>query len=388
MAERPGKGNQAGVPAGRPESLFTSPLSLLAAESILARRRPEDFRWRYEDGLALYAVAEAGRRHGRHDLLSSVSAVYESLVAPDGAIAGFRREDYNLDQINPGRLLFDLGRERGDPRYARAIDTLRAQLEAQPRCVSGGFWHKGLYPNQMWLDGLYMAEPFYLRSALEGGDAEAVADVLLQFRLAESVCRDEATGLLHHAWDESRRQAWADPASGKSPNFWGRAMGWLAMALVDCLALLPPGHQGAEALNGALRRLLTALLRFADPETGLWWQIVDKGSSPGNYLEISASSMFIYALARGLNLGLLSGEAFGSAAAKAWTSLVKGFVTRDEKGLFSLGGICAVAGLGGSPYRDGSYRYYLSEPVVSDDFKGVGPFILAALEMERQVPPS
>lgn len=385
MALRP---HEEALPAS-PQEAFGLPLSIAAAESIAGRRRPEDFRWRYEDGLALYAVSEAGFRRGRPELSGYAEAAMRHLVSPEGSIAGYREDEYNLDQVNPGKLLFGLAKRTGEQRWMAAADLLRRQLENQPRCPSGGFWHKGIYPNQMWLDGLYMAAPFYLEYSLVRKDAKGVADVVSQFCLAEKGCLDAGSGLLRHAWNETRSEPWAEPGTGRSPNFWGRAMGWYAMALVDSLALLSGCGTGAgtfpearEALLGIFRRVMAAVVAHADRETGLWWQVLDASGREGNYLETSASAMFIYALARGARLGLLDPGACRAPAEKAWASMVSRNVSRAGDGFLTLGGICSVAGLGGRPYRDGSYQYYLSEPVVSDDFKGVGPFVLAALEME------
>jgi len=387
------------------------PLSLAAAASVTSRRPVDGYRWRYEDGLVLLGIGEAGRRKAKPDLVDFTRRVVERLVSADGSIEGYRRDEYNLDQINPGKLLFDLRDGTGDPRYAKAIATLAGQLRSQPRTPSGGFWHKGIYPNQMWLDGLYMAAPFYLRLCLEGeaaaGDqsgaalageaAEApfggLADVLRQFELAETHCLDHSTGLLRHAWDEARLQAWADPETGRSPHAWGRAMGWFAMALVDCIGLARDacarragGGTDAAALEaalaGMLRRLAESVSHNVDTDSGLAWQVMDLPGDEGNYLECSASCMFVYAFAKGVTLGVLEPR-FLEAARKAWVSIQERFVAPCEDGLLSLGGICQVAGLGGKPYRDGSCRYYLSEPVVRDDYKGLGPFILAALEMEE-----
>jgi unsaturated rhamnogalacturonyl hydrolase len=383
------------------------PLSLAAATAVVSRRPTEGYRWRYEDGLVLLGVRETGLRKARAELVDFVRAAVERLVAPDGSIEGYRRDEYNLDQVNPGKLLFGLRGSSDDPRYVKAIAALADQLRTQPRTPSGGFWHKGIYPNQMWLDGLYMAAPFYLRLVLEGEAAagsrvavagaarigEGLADVARQFELAETHCLDRSTGLLRHAWDEARLQAWADPETGRSPHAWGRAMGWFAMALADCLGIArdvrigrTDGGAGTAVLEatlaGMLRRLADAVSCNLDPETGLAWQVMDRPGDEGNYLECSASCMFVYAFAKGAALGVLEPRLLETAK-KAWASIRARFVAAGEDGLLSLGGICQVAGLGGKPYRDGSYRYYLSEPVVRDDYKGLGPFILAALEMEE-----
>lgn len=363
-----------------------APPSVAAATALVARRRPGDFRWRYEDGLVLLALAECGRRRDRPELLAYVEEALRGLLLPGGGIRGYRLEDWNLDQVKPGLLLLDFASRLGPGQAEAGLALLRAQLAGQPRSPSGAFWHKGIYPDQLWLDGLYMAAPFHLRTSLEAGSQAGVEDVLSQFRLALEHCSEPGQpGLLKHAWNEGSAQAWADPQTGRSPNFWARAMGWFLMAQADCLGLLPPGHAGRTGLEAAFRQVAAGVLSVADPETGLWWQVLDQAGVPGNYLEASASAMFVYALMKGHGLGLL-GPSRGvdplGAARKAWASIQARFVRPGEDGLLSLGGICQVAGLGGQPYRDGSLAYYLSEPVVRDDFKGTGPYILAALGIE------
>jgi unsaturated rhamnogalacturonyl hydrolase len=255
-------------------------------------------------------------------------------------------------------------------------------LKSQPRTSEGGFWHKKIYPEQMWLDGLYMAEPFYAEYAATFREGADFDDIARQFVLMERHARDSRTGLLYHGWDESRKQRWADPATGRSPNFWGRAMGWYAMALVDTLDYFPKGHPQRAELLAILRRLAAAVEKYQEPESGLWYQVLDRGGAEGNYLEASASCMFVYALAKGVRQGYLPAS-YLKVARKGYQGIVGRFVETDAGGLVSLKGIVSVAGLGGSPYRDGSYQYYLSEKVVADDPKGVGAFLMASSEMER-----
>jgi unsaturated rhamnogalacturonyl hydrolase len=233
----------------------------------------------------------------------------------------------------------------------------------------------------MWLDGLYMASPFYARYVSENGPAEEAADVVRQFTLIESHARDSATGLLYHAWDESREQRWANPETGCSPHFWGRALGWYCMALVDALDYIP-----SEDLIAIARRLTAPLEHFQHKESGLWYQVLDQGTREKNYLETSCSAMFVYFLLKMLRKGYVSeaqAESVRRTALAGYDGLTRLMLRRDEAaGELHLSGICSVAGLGGTPYRDGSFAYYVSEPVVADDFKGVGPFILASLECE------
>lgn len=359
----------------------TQPWSARMADSVIRRHAPAAAQWHYEHGLALMAVERVGRASGAARYNQFVKATLDRFVAPDGAIRSYRAEEYNLDQINPGKLLFGLWRDSGDGRYRKALALLRGQLDTQPRTQSGGFWHKLIYPHQMWLDGLYMAAPFYAEYARTFGEPAALDDVAHQFSLAERQTRDPATGLLYHAWDESRQQRWADPITGCSPHFWGRAMGWYAMALVDTLDLFPAEHPRRPELLAILGRLAEAVAQVQDPATGLWHQVLDQGGRAGNYLEASASCMFAYVLARGARMGYLP-EHYLLAARTGYAGIVRELIGVDAQGLVTLDRVCAVAGLGGSPYRDGSYEYYVGERVAANDYKGVGPFILASLEIE------
>lgn len=358
------------------------------ALSVTRRLKPADFRWHYEDGLVVQSIYNLGRHHGCQVFLDWSRSMMDTRIREDGSIVTYCEEDYNLDQINPGKLLFDLYRETGKERYRVALETLRVQLRNQPRTASGGFWHKKIYPHQMWLDGLYMQGPFYARYAREFGTTEDWDDLLSQLVLIESHTRDPRTGLLHHAWDESRKQLWANPVTGCSPHVWGRAMGWYCMALVDILDYLPGTKEyepwRLKATDIACR-LSRAVRGVQDQDSSLWFQILDQGGRERNYLESSASAMFVYFLFKAARMQYLPPEESAMAREAAWSGyhgLVRQMLFRDESGGLHLGGICSVAGLGGTPYRDGSFDYYMQEPVVQDDFKGVGPFILASLEGE------
>jgi unsaturated rhamnogalacturonyl hydrolase len=306
----------------------------------------------------------------------------DSLVRSDGSIAGYAPTEYNLDQINEGRALFALSDRTHDPRYSKAIDQLREQLHTQPRTAEGGFWHKQIYPQQMWLDGLYMAEPFYAEYAKRHGDTTAMNDVVRQFLLVARHLRDPKTGLYYHAWDSVHQQPWADSATGLSKNFWGRAVGWYLMAAMDVLDYLPATHRNRPELIRVVQQLVDAVARVQDPVTGVWWQVLDQPNRAKNYLEASGSSMFTYAFAKGARLGVLA-PSYRERAMRAFDGMIANFVSVGADGLVSINGICKVAGLGGNPPRDGSYEYYVSEPVVSNDYKGVGAFILAAHELGR-----
>ncbi|HEX3073823.1 MAG TPA: glycoside hydrolase family 88 protein, partial [Ignavibacteriales bacterium] len=259
---------------------------------------------------------------------------------------------------------------------------LRSQLKTHPRTSEGGFWHKKIYPNQMWLDGLYMAEPFYTQYAQTFNEPEALNVVAKQFELIDKHLKDRETGLYFHGWDESGQMKWADPVKGTSPNFWGRALGWYMMALVDVLDYMSEDHPAHAKLVKSFQDLSASLLNYRDGEKKLWHQIIDKGGKEGNYLEASASMMFIYAYAKGYNEGYLDRKYYG-AAMESFNAALKYLVTMDESGAIYLNHTVSVGGLGGNPYRDGSYEYYLSEPQRVNDFKGYGPFLLAAIELEK-----
>jgi len=358
------------------------PWSVRVAESVVKRNPIVVFdKWDYAAGLVLLAMQRLPAVTKDARFADYVKRSVDSLVGPDGTIKAYRQADFNLDQINEGRVLFALAYATHDSRYGRAADRLRAQLAAQPRTADGGFWHKQIYPEQMWLDGLYMAEPFYAQYAQRHGDTAAMSDVTRQFLIAAQHLRDSTTGLYYHAWDSAHRQPWADPATGRSKNFWGRAVGWYLMAAVDVLYYLPAKHPNRPALVRVVQQLADAAARVQDT-SGVWWQVLDQPNRPRNYLEESASAMFTYSFAKGARMGYLAPKYY-ALATRAFDGMLRQFVSTDADGVVSIGGICKVAGLGGNPPRDGTYEYYVNEPVVSDDYKGVGAFMLAAIELGR-----
>jgi unsaturated rhamnogalacturonyl hydrolase len=364
----------------------TEPVSERMVRSVMERYRPEQVQWHYEHGLVLQSIFLKGRRTAREDLCSYVKSMYDTKITAAGDILGYREEDFNLDQINPGKTLFLLFKKYGEEKYRNAIEKLRRQLQGQPRTNTGGFWHKLIYPWQMWLDGLYMAGPFYAQYSAEFNGGADFDDVVRQFTLIESKTADRETGLLYHAWDESRKQLWANPETGCSPHFWGRAMGWYCMALADTLDFITPACQKHyRALAAIARRLLAPLLKYQDKKSGLWFQVLDQGQRENNYTESSASSMFVYFLLKMIRLEIFRKNdcpQAAEAARRAYEGLLRDKLEEDPSGGLHLTGICKVAGLGGKPYRDGSYAYYVGETVAADDFKGLGPFILASMEYE------
>ncbi|MGA8939128.1 MAG: glycoside hydrolase family 88 protein [Acidobacteriaceae bacterium] len=306
----------------------------------------------------------------------------DALVLPDGSIPTYNASADTLDNLALGRELLLMYRVTLDARYYKAAVLLRQQLAVQPRTASGGFWHKKIYPDQMWLDGLYMAEPFYAEYASVFHEPQDFADITKQFTLIEAHARDPKTGLLYHAWDQSRKQRWANPSTGASHVFWARGMGWYMMALVDTLPYYPQNDPDRARLIAILNRTAEAVARVQDARTGLWYQVLDKPGADGNYFESSAACMFVYALQKGVRLGYLP-EKYSANAAHGWHGILDQFVRPGANGSVTLTGTVKGVGLGGTPYRDGSYDYYVHAPVGSNDPKGVGAFLLAATEMEN-----
>jgi unsaturated rhamnogalacturonyl hydrolase len=351
-------------------------------DSITYRDEPKSARWNYEQGLMLEACFRMWEHTRDKQYLQYIKRHMDYYIADDGSIRTYRVTEYNLDNLMPGKALVRLSQQEPSEKYRRATDTLMSQFENQPRTKDGGFWHKAIYPHQMWLDGLYMGQPFRALYANVNNKPAFFDDIAKQFLLIEQHLRDSKTGLFYHGWDESKQQKWADPKTGCSPNFWGRSIGWYAMALVDVLEYMPKEHPQRGTLLNIVRNLAESILTYRDESTKLWYQVMDKAGAPGNYLEASASSMFTYVFAKGANLGYLP-ESYKNAAAESYQGIVNNFVSIDDNGIVHLNHICKVSGLGGNPYRDGSYEYYVGEPQRTDDFKGYGPFWLAAIELEK-----
>jgi unsaturated rhamnogalacturonyl hydrolase len=343
-------------------------------------KRPK---WNYTHGLVLMAAFRSWEETGEQAYFDYIKAYYDEMIDADGKINfNYRVDNYNIDHIKPGINLFDLYEQTGDARYLTALQILRDQLKTHPRTSDGAFWHKNIYPHQLWLDGVYMNAPFYARYGKVFNEPENFDDVVLQITTVADRTRDPHTGLLFHAYDESRQMPWSNPETGHSPNFWGRAMGWYMMSLVDALDYFPANHEGRAVVTDILQRLTDALLNYQDPDTGLWYQVVDQPGREGNYPEASVSSMVAYTIAKAVNNQLLD-ISYMAAAQKAYQGILDHLVSYDEEGYIHLNDVCGVAGLGGNPYRDGSYEYYINEIIRSNDPKGVGPFMLLSMEMEK-----
>jgi len=363
------------------------------ADSVIAQRGDAPAykpggraKWDYSVGLFTLSLLKLNGQANNLRYVAFTTNVIGSFITADGEIQTYAVDEYQLDALNSGKTLLALWQLAGDGRYQKAATLLRKQLDTQPRTFDGGFWHKQRYTNQMWLDGIYMAEPFYAEYAKLFGETNSFDNVAKQLRLIDEHTYDAKTGLNYHGWDAAKVQPWANPATGCSSNFWGRAVGWYAMALVDVLDYFPTNHPARPQIIATFQKTCAGIIKWQDPQTGLWWQVMDQGGRKGNYQEATASAMFVYALAKGVNRGYLP-RSDAAAAEKGYNGIVKNLIKDDGGGKWSLTQCCSVAGLGfansaGRP-RDGSFDYYVSEPVVKNDLKGVGPFILAGIELQQ-----
>ncbi|MEO6611921.1 MAG: glycoside hydrolase family 88 protein [Chitinophagaceae bacterium] len=339
-------------------------------------------KWTYDMGVILKGFEGLWLNTGNVTYFNYIQQQMDVFVQNDGTIRTYKQDEFNIDNVNNGKLLLLLYRVTLKEKYLKAATLLREQLRHHPRTNEGGFWHKKIYPNQMWLDGLYMGEPFYAEYAMLSHEDTAFNDIANQFIWMEKHARDATTGLLYHAWDESRQMKWANPNTGLSPLFWARAMGWYGTALVDALDYFPVDHPKRKELIAILNRLVNAIEKQQDKQTGLWKDILGY-NGPGkekNYFEASASSQFVYTVAKGVRKGYLPAGKI-TIASKAYAGILSKFI-KSENGQYNLYGTVKVSGLGGNPFRDGSFEYYMGEPVIMNDPKGIGAFLLATNEME------
>ncbi|QIP17922.1 glycoside hydrolase family 88 protein [Spirosoma aureum] len=338
-------------------------------------------RWGYCNGLVCSSLEKLWRQTHTEKYYDYIKEYADDMINPDGSIKTYTLTQYNIDAVNSGKILFALYERTHDPRYEKAIRLLRSQMLTHPRTSEGGFWHKKHYPHQMWLDGLYMASPFLAQYAQVFNEPELFSDVANQIRLIDAHNKDPKTGLYYHGWDESRQQRWADKETGKSPHVWGRGMGWYAMTLVDVLDYFPADHPQREQILEITRNLAQTLATYQDSPSGLWYQVMDIGKQEGNYVESSASTMFVYFLMKATRKGYLDPK-FKDIAQKGYNGILTHFIKTQPTGVVTITDACAGAGLGGTPYRDGSYEYYCQEAKRDNDPKSVGPFIMLALEFE------
>ncbi|MBP3452155.1 MAG: glycoside hydrolase family 88 protein [Clostridia bacterium] len=339
--------------------------------------------WNYIDGCMLTALLEMARILGDSRYSDFVESFVDSFIGEDGTIRTWEKEKQTLDDINEGRVLFPLYAMTGKEKYRLAAERLHAALQQQPRTHEGSWWHKAIYPNQVWLDGIYMAQVFAALYEKHFGQGD-YSDVVGQLRIVRQHMFDEQKRLYYHGYDASRTVFWADKETGLSQSFWLRAMGWFAIALVDLAEILPEGSEKAE-VAALLSEMMASVSTYADEETGMYWQVVDQPGREGNYLETSGSSMMAYAMLKGARLGVLAKE-YAAKGLKTFDGIVNKYLTFHDEGI-DLGGICLVAGLGPEKdhRRDGTYAYYISEPVVNNDAKGVAPLVLCYTEVRRLI---
>ncbi len=356
--------------------------SIRMAESVMIRhdslikstRSPN--KWQYDIAWLAGSIAQLSDETGDDKYFNYMKTYMDYYVNPDGTARYYTLEEYNLDRIRPAVNLFALWHKTGDDKYKTTIQNHIQQLKTHPRTSEGGYWHKKIYPNQMWLDGLFMASPFMAQYGAEFNEPIWFDEAVRQITLVYKHTLDPKTGLLYHGWDESWKQSWSNPETGQSPNFWSRAIGWYMMTIVDVLDFLPEDHPGRPEIIDILNQVSESLLKVRDPESYLWHQVTDAGNREGNYLEASGSGMFAYAFAKGAIKGYLPSK-YLDEAKKSYQGIVTRLINIDDNGLVNLEQTCGGAGLGGD--RDGSFEYYISERIVQNDSKGMAAFILTGL---------
>jgi unsaturated rhamnogalacturonyl hydrolase len=335
--------------------------------------------WDYVTGTVLRSFIDLYKKTGNTTYYNYIKNTIDYIINTNGVISGYKLSDYNLDMIKEGCAVLYLYEQTGASKYKIAADTLRKQLQGQPRTSDGGFWHKKVYPYQMWQDGLYMGEPFYAEYSRQFNNSNDFEDIAKQILLMEKHARDTVTGLIYHGWDEKKVQNWANPVTGCSANFWGRAMGWYMMAIVDVLDFMPSDYSKRDSVIAVLQRMAKALAKVQDAKSGCWYQVLDQGTRTGNYLESSGTCMFVYSYLKAVRFGYID-SSYIEIAKKGYQGILDTFIVTNA-GKYDMKQTCCGAGLNAT--RDGSFAYYISEPICTNDGKAVGPFILASLEMER-----
>ena len=355
------------------------------------KRNPEswmlDFskapKWNYCHGLELQAILQVWQKTGDRKYYDYAYEFANLMVESDGQIKTYKPHEYNIDRINSGKMLFPIYKESKEERFKKAIDLMRDQMRTHPRTKDGSYWHKKIYPHQVWLDGIYMASPFLAQYAQTFDESSLYDDVALQIVDIHKYAYDPETGLYYHGWDESRQQKWANPETGLSPNFWSRSIGWYMMAIVDALDFLPENHPQRPEIITILQNLSTSVEKFRDPRTGMWYQVTDQMNREGNYLESTGSVMFIYTWVKGSQKGYLD-KSFLEKGKKAYDQFIQRFIKENNDNTISLTDCCAVAGLGGEKnYRDGSFEYYINEPIRDNDPKAVSPFMMVSILLDE-----
>lgn len=347
-------------------------------ESVKQGKQPH---WNYIDGCMLTALLRLHKQTGEQRYFEFAERFVDFYVFDDGTIRGYSKENYNLDDLNEGKTLFELYKVTGKYKYKLAIDLLKSQLDSQPRTATGNFWHKLIYPDQVWLDGLYMAQGFSTLWQKNFGSHD-YSDAVQQILNVRKYMYDEEKKLFYHGWDCSRKAFWCDKQTGLSANFWLRAMGWYLVAMAD-FAEDCDDPASVDKVAEVLRLAIDGIAGYVDKDADMLYQVIDRGGEKGNYLETSGSSMVAYAMLKGARLGVLD-KSYSVLGKQIFDGICKRYLSGDN-GELNLGGICLVAGLGpeNNRRRDGSYEYYVSEPVVENDAKGVAPFVMCYTEVKQ-----
>lgn len=331
-------------------------------------------KWSYDRGLCLMGIAAVYENTGNEKYFNYIKRSMDYFINEDGSINKYDQSLYNLDHTNNGKNCLWLYSKTGDAKYIKAAELLIKQLNNQPKTKSGTYFHKLIYPNQVWLDGVYMAEPFSAQYAKECGHPERFDNIITQFVNAERLTYEPRCGLNVHACDESKSVFWADKNTGRSLNVWGRALAWFTMAIVDTLDFIPRSHQGRKTLIDMLNKIMSNVVKYQDG-SGTWYQVLDNRRED-NYRESTCTIMFAYTLIKALRLGYLDDKLYRPYFEKAVDGIFENFIEEDEKSL-RITNCCAVSGLGpeDNPRRNGTLDYYFSEPIVVNDCKAAGPFL-------------
>ncbi len=339
-------------------------------------------KWDYCHGLELQAFLDLYDAYNDKKYFDYTVSYADTMVCEDGSIKTYTLNEYNIDRLNSGKILFRIYEQTKDEKYKKALDLLRLQLDTHPRNADGGLWHKKIYENQMWLDGLYMGQPFYAEYSLRNNRVNDYKDIINQFVTVARHTYDAKNDVYRHACDVSRRERWADKVTGQSQHCWGRALGWYGMACVDALDFIPQHEVGRDSVITILNNIARMIKNRQDNKSGVWYQVIDRSGDKGNYLESSCSTMFVYTLLKAIRKGYISKE-YLPVAEKGYKGIIKTFIREEENGNIKIINACAVAGLGGSNYRMGDYNYYINEKIRDNDAKAVAPFIMASLEWEK-----
>lgn len=365
------------------QKLMTSKpdLPLWNIESIKQGKKPS---WNYIDGCMMVSLLELYKTTKDEKYLSFVKEFVDYYVHEDGTILGYDKEKYSTDDVSETRVLFDLYAYTKEEKYLKAIQRVYEQILTHPRTKEGNFWHKKIYPNQVWLDGLYMMQPFYTRYETQLNKMQNYRDIVDQFKNVYTLMRDPNTGLYYHGYDSSKTMFWADPKTGLSKNFWLRSLGWFTVAMIDVFEYMDEQmFDERHSIMEMFKETVDSILKFQDPESKMFYQVPNFPGREKNYLETSGSSMIAYAILKGVRLKALPAR-YQRIGLEIFEGICKTYLTVKNEDL-NLGGICLVAGLGpeNNLRRDGTYEYYMSEPIVENDAKGVGPFIMAYTEVKR-----